>query len=350
MCFSTNVCLAEDELPKHFALHHGVKSLDGAQRDYLADEGATVSAETENRQFLNLLYETEAPAAADDCDMLPPIDPPHTGEPNTTQLPSITEATSTPFRSRTSNVDAEEAAAILGAKSGKVEYFAAREHNRRALGDSIAFQEDDGGLAVTKVWNGGAESSDSADGFACGLPDNCTIFTGDSANEALLASGTQFLHTPLKEKETELLQVEPSLFVEDDDPFDDTSAYTFEISTKGSKTTVHQTPRVIEDTKLQEEKPTNVPERKSAKRKAAEISVLSAEEASYETTCAEGLTEGLSTTADIVQHTCQLPPPKPDLQSARPAKRLRQVAEVFGIAALGGVAVMTALIATAPAL
>lgn len=139
----------------------------------------------------------------------------------------------------------------------------------------------------------------------------------------LLASGAKFLTTPPTGDEPK--HTIPS-------PVDDTSAYAFEQSKKAAavdEASSRRTHVAINDLlEADGERSKNVPKDQPArKRKLADLSSTTPEE------------EHSAVTA--VQQ-----PGKPDAE--RPAKRLRKAAEVFGYVALGGVAVMSALIATAP--
>ena len=92
----------------------------------------------------------------------------------------------------------------------------------------------------------------------------------------------------------------------------------------------------------------------SRKRKAADISQLTPEEEITEAEIQASIPRA-KTGADRPPDAAE-PIERPSAAAANPVssepqtKRLRRVVEVFGYAALGGVAVMSALIATAPAL
>lgn len=157
----------------------------------------------------------------------------------------------------------------------------------------------------------------------------------------LLDSGAEFLNSPLKEHPG-LENVTPPL------DLDETSAYQFEV-TKNAITQQQQASPNAPEIGAAQPQPIDQQEKSShGKRKAVAISELTAEEISF----AE---------RDPAQRSSSLRPRTPNDSAMdiddhhsgpneSPTKRLRKAAEIFGYAAIGGVAVMSALIATAPAL
>lgn len=211
-----------------------------------------------------------------------------------------------------------------------------------------------------------------------------------SSGNHLVASSLNFLSSPPKE---EL----PTPVPEDGVQLDDTSAYRFELSkqeayklkrilnspeAKKSPLNLdpfhdmlnahnnrrqHGTVGLTQTKEDGESTPTlndSVPELKAssdAKRKIDDISRTTPEEERWASAqkgakhlepmpshAPSDSTPALVNTPSIPMnsHVC----PVPHLDHVRPVKRLRRAAEVFGYVALGGVAVMSALIATAPAL
>ncbi|RGP62271.1 sarcolemmal membrane-associated [Fusarium longipes] len=241
------------------------------------------------------------------------------------------------------------AAEIMGRKVGKSEYFAAREVNKatamRALPpfrppSSYVVQSAPLGQITEQVPRSHKDSE-------------------------LVASNTRFLDTlqcPFLQSEPETHNAESNL--------DETSAFRFEQSKKALATVesvmdelqmaapqeinqeeIEALEDAVEDISKDEtasatRELSRTP--KSSKRKAEEISELITE-------------ERLAESEEPVvpqQATCR-PPKRPthylrqDTRAAvtpPPPKRLRRMAEVVGYATLGGVAVMSALIATAPSL
>ncbi|KAK2595117.1 hypothetical protein QQS21_007143 [Conoideocrella luteorostrata] len=239
----------------------------------------------------------------------------------------------------------------LGAKSGKAEYFAARAYNRRAQLDLDNDSENDAQYDVDDI-----VEDDGLASFAChasilsgSAPQTC-ISTAD-----LLASGEKFLQSPIDDNDT---QSEPA----QEDLLDDTSAFTYEMSKRaaglldGSPVTVEmketqKESNSVEEEHLMDQSPmSHLP----SKRKAEEISALLPNEiepnsSQTQLETAVGAPSSAPTSATSVEVSDNIFEAGGST-SVRPAKRLRRAAEVFGYAALGGVAVMSALIATAPVL
>ncbi|KAL7786642.1 hypothetical protein V8C37DRAFT_391959 [Trichoderma ceciliae] len=173
----------------------------------------------------------------------------------------------------------------------------------------------------------------------------------------LLDSGAEFLKSPLKEHPG-LEDAANSL------DFDESSAYQFEV-TKNAITQQQQHQHQHQHQQQQQQQqaepgnadasvdqPIQSQEKLlHSKRKAIEISEMNAEEIAFAqldpaqdpSLCTKP--RSLDDSAmDISQIDAHSEPNEPQV------KRLRKAAEIFGYAALGGVAVMSALIATAPAL
>ncbi|QPG97280.1 hypothetical protein C2857_006077 [Epichloe festucae Fl1] len=241
------------------------------------------------------------------------------------------------------------------AQIAKAEYFAAREHNRQvhlSHGDkleettqrsSVDIAEDDGPSVSFST------SHPTTNIFGPSESSTCTT------TAALLASGEKFLPTPIVEESP----AEGNVL---EDLFDDASAFSYETSKKTVRQTDHNTilPE-IEKTGLTNEEDVELPpshppdaKRPSRKRKSGDISALLP---------AEVEPHSSQTQLESSQPVINLETPAawssdgPEItytdlasSSERPVKRLRRAAEILGYAALGGVAVMSALIATAPAL
>lgn len=240
-------------------------------------------------------------------------------------------------------------------QTAKAEYLAAREHNRQvhvSYGDeleettqrsSVDIAEDDGPSVSFLT------SHPTTNVFGPSESSTCTT------TAALLASGEKFLPTPIFEESPAEGNILEELI-------DDTSAFSYETSKK----TVGQTDQntilpEIEKTGLTNEEddelpPSHLPDSKrpSRKRKSDDISALLPAEVEPDSSQIQpessqpviNLETASALSSDVPEMTYT------DLASfsERPVKRLRRAAEILGYAALGGVAVMSALIATAPAL
>ncbi|RGP65551.1 sarcolemmal membrane-associated [Fusarium sporotrichioides] len=281
-------------------------------------------------------------------------------------LPSISAWTSQPFNFEPHKPQA--VAETMGRSTGKAEFFAAREVNKVNAGFSLP------------SW-----PRPSLDNFSTTVPGHMQPLkiteqlaqtpqvdrVGQLPPCDLTVSGARFLNTP----EGPFHQAEPE--VADQGPvLDETSAFSFEKSKKGcaieepiADTSAHavasqkahqeaihtqkesaQTPTAAE---INKDEATKAAEEihetpKPSKRKAEEISELIAEE------------ELIESNEPLIPQQATFWPPKRAAGSLHretqvanappPPKRLRRMAEVVGYATLGGVAVMSALIATAPAL
>ncbi|KAJ6440490.1 FHA domain-containing protein [Purpureocillium lavendulum] len=145
----------------------------------------------------------------------------------------------------------------------------------------------------------------------------------ETPNSALLASGAKFLTTPPIDDETKPATVSQ---------LDDTSAYLFEQSKKAAETVEASSRRThVAINDLLEAKGESLKDtakdQLGRKRKVAELSTSTPEEE---------------------QRVTSVPKQPHRTDTDRPVKRIRKAAEVFGYVALGGVAVVSALIATAP--
>jgi hypothetical protein len=264
-----------------------------------------------------------------------------TAQPSDIHLPSLFEAipSSSYQPPRLSEAISAES---LGAKSGKPEYFQAREHNRRLCFGPRDSEEAESSASARKL-SKDMDSPRSSNIFNVALPGNCT---NDSNTAALLAAGEEFLCTPLNAFDDVHVN---------DDGLDETSAYAFELSKKAAARLEDMQPRVTADLDPLLGKTQTVSgeswdvkshaNQSSSKRKSDAISQLPGDE--LELVSSQTIPE---TAVSAPHEVAQLEPPASHPVDERPAKRLRRVAEVVGYAALGGVAVMSALIATAPAL
>ncbi|PFH55953.1 hypothetical protein XA68_17333 [Ophiocordyceps unilateralis] len=248
----------------------------------------------------------------------------------------------------------QAAAESLGEKSGKTDYFAARLDNKRLL-ESLhgaarlteqrgvgcsarapepAHYEDAPMEKVTEEDEGGPEKDDqvSVSLFALSGENPLTALDDPSTN-SLLASGEKFLFSPPREPEAPLKPAEaPEL--------SELSAYQFELSKLDARRGKNQFQH--NSIPMQDKESRGLPDIKRAchKRKAAEISMSRAR---------MDATNGVEAPAPTSRSTARKEASR-DMGDSRAVKRLRTAAEVLGYAALGGVAVVSALIATAPAL
>ncbi|KAH7148864.1 hypothetical protein EDB81DRAFT_759212 [Dactylonectria macrodidyma] len=334
---------------------------------------------------------------------LPPIEQPDVAlpwvQPYYTQplrLPSISEAMpaySSQIASPTSGAE------LLGAKTGKYEFFAARAENKlHALPCGMAT----GGQSIPVIHRASSEHTASPNTIpqrssvvAPTTPKQSTKSVAEArspqtdpprrlAPSEWTASGVQFLNSPLEDT----LETRERLQDDEAPVLDDTSAYQFELSKRAvstSTTEVHMldTPMtsmadaqaqnrsgkrthmeisdILESSDEIRDQPT--PADRPSKRKADDISELMPEDraCNIEDTIHVAPKRIARFRAHkpfrrLLKKTQHAPvatmaaPTVSEASVPRPAKRLRRVAEVVGFAALGGVAVMSALIATAPAL
>ena len=240
----------------------------------------------------------------------------------------------------------------LSKETGKTEYFQARAENRRTLGfptTSVAATQD----SPEEQGHVQATNSLGPDVELFQTPEDLAQKSQNNLSNELVKSGDTFLNTP----PTQAMMPEPSARTKSP-VLDDTSAYQFELSKKAAakmNQSEGTTSRNSEDKGAANPGPTPA---LSPKRKAKEISESTPEEerafqkAEIPTDhvlkeprhiVAQGLAPRQPTLAHFVYETTQKDLP-------RPTKRIRRAAEVFGYAALGGLAVVSALIATAPEL
>jgi hypothetical protein len=164
------------------------------------------------------------------------------------------------------------------------------------------------------------------------------------APSALLESGELFLNTPLEDSQLEVLRPTAEMFL------DDTSAYQYEMS-KQEVAEASDDASIVSGTGIPtEQQPrtglvSRIEPSSLSKRKANEISSLSAEEQVFEQT---GSLQASATDAVAAVAAMQAVAVERPIRAPK-YRKLRRMAEVVGIAAFGGVAVMSALIATAPA-
>lgn len=309
---------------------------------------------------------------------LPPMELPPIRE--SVQLPAITDWRPQLFTGQTT----ENAAQKMGLNTGKEEFFAAREINKINAKAGLTATQPEYPEYCRDIQPNIPDPRNVADILSRKVTDIVTQTVQEEAQEKvqemthekarasvdqlapdLATSGTLFLNTPRPSD----LETSSSLFIgsPEQGPFqpsgagtesvlDETSAFSFQMSKKASgiaepiSDTIDQTASAEKSGKEESSIPADaaltsleanaVQEPRKAKRKADDISELTNEE------------------QRLVSHWMNPPPvpSHPRKQAADrtlrppPAKRLRKMAEVVGYAALGGVAVMSALIATAPTL
>ncbi|QPC77684.1 hypothetical protein HYE68_008436 [Fusarium pseudograminearum] len=281
--------------------------------------------------------------------------PPQQSLPTPGPLPSIAELTKK--QSHYTIDTPNDVVETMGRKTGKPEFFAARE--------------------VNKVLSAGAKLPWPLDYIPATPPDhtqqlnelfsNLQSLQGDRVvvplpSSDLTSTSARFLETtqgPFRQVEPETVNAESAV--------DGSAAFDLEHSKKPSAvdepvadTLAHpmttqnddeevctlqdaaQAPTASESNKDEAAKVTDEPTKtpKSSKRKAEEISELVAEEELIDS----------DEPPLITQRAACLSPRRAARSRPSPPKRLRRMAEVVGYATLGGVAVMSALIATAPAL
>jgi hypothetical protein len=334
------------------------------------------------------------------------------------RLPSLTEAVY-PLNPTSMSPHSETVAEAMGAKTGKLEYFLARDENKKNAATFEDLDSDLGWPSLQKITDeerllpttsfptphgdslkpeiptaGLTEAAPSQsepshdESSQSEPPQNEPSQNEPSQNEPSqgepsqiessqiepstnepterlaasewAASGTQFLNSPHEEV------MKPT---QNDGPMlDETSAYQFELSKKAAVTDQAaeapvDLPKDSRESMLMDicdlpdnstEAVTQSPSLTPMKRKAGEISELTAKEkvASPRSRTREArkrfnrnlLRRSLESNAN------RTVPQMSDAADDRTPKRLRRVAEVLGYAALGGVAVVSALIATAPTL
>ncbi|CAI6086260.1 unnamed protein product [Clonostachys chloroleuca] len=204
---------------------------------------------------------------------------------------------------------------IFGQNSDKADFFNAREENKKRFVAELGPQHEQTPMdAPTLPTPSKAPGEKEALGLSSMLIDECSQETWEQFSP-LEVSGRNFLNTPLTSDEPPVSS-DPCVL-------DDTSAYTFEISKKVEQSQTE--PVEKQDEEVVGDK---IPESPNPlKRKAAQISQTTVKE----------LTDDFRAALKAQE-------------AAHSPKRLRRAAEVVGYVALGGIAVMSALIVTAPAL
>jgi hypothetical protein len=204
---------------------------------------------------------------------------------------------------------------IFGQNSDKADFFNAREENKKRFAAELGPQHEQTPMdAPTLPTTSKASGEKEALSLSSILNDECSQETWEQFSP-LEVSGRNFLNTPLTSDEPPVSS-DPCVL-------DDTSAYTFEISKKVEQSQTE--PVEKQDEEVVGDK---IPESPNPlKRKAAQISQTTVKE----------LTDDFRAALKAQE-------------AAHSPKRLRRAAEVVGYVALGGIAVMSALIVTAPAL
>ncbi|VUC20229.1 unnamed protein product [Clonostachys rosea] len=197
----------------------------------------------------------------------------------------------------------------------KADFFNAREENKKRFASELSPQHEQTAMdAPTLPTTSKTSGEKEALSLSSMLIDECPQENWEQFSP-LEVSGRNFLNSPLTSDEPPVSN--------DSGVLNDTSAYTFEISKKVELSQVEPAEKQNKEAIGEETQESPNP----LKRKAAQIS---------QTTMKE-LTDDFRA-ALKAQEAAQSP------------KRLRRAAEVVGYVALGGIAVMSALIATAPAL
>ncbi|KNB02171.1 hypothetical protein FOXG_05178 [Fusarium oxysporum f. sp. lycopersici 4287] len=290
------------------------------------------------------------------------------------KLPPISEAV---FDTYNHEMITHSTAEVVGRKHGKYEFFAAREANAAAARAQPQPRPIDPVRRAPALEHCllQAEMENKTQVQPADEVQQATDEVQPRASD-LVSSGLRYLATPPEHVETTTTSVEPEL--------DDSSAWAFQESKKSSgiEVTTETTEKVVaqendadvvedgdaqpaealeaaelvkpvkavepakpvEAAKAAEPVTIPAPESTATKRKAEEISQLTTEEQisndRQSRRQAHRRTRMQSTARP--RHTAALGPP--------PTKRLRRMAEAVGYVALGGAAVMSVLIATAPAL
>ncbi|KAG5982772.1 hypothetical protein E4U55_001378 [Claviceps digitariae] len=246
------------------------------------------------------------------------------------------------------------------ARSAKAEFFAAWEHNRRVQASQNKLSEG----TIQDSPRGIAEDDESSVSFS--TPGSVYGSTSNSLRSiksstctttaALLASGEKLLQAP------PIADVAPANSMCWDDPYQHGSAFAHEMGKKSvGRSAYNTTVSEVEETKLTHDDGIEPPRAlpldvmcHSRKRKSDEISIIlpTEVEAGSCPTHIESSQPIVNAVVPPAMNSDSAPIHCTDLADCprRPLKRLRQAAEILGYATLGGVAVMSALIATAPAL
>ncbi|KAF4947645.1 hypothetical protein FGADI_10269 [Fusarium gaditjirri] len=291
------------------------------------------------------------------------------------KLPPISEAVFDTYNHETIT---QSTAEVVGRKHGKYAFFAAREANAAAARAQPQPQpiEPVRQAPVQEHHLLRAEVESKTQGQTADEAQQAPDEVQPRASD-LVSSGLKYLATPPEHVETTTTSVEPEL--------DDSSAWAFQESKKsfGVEATTETTEKVVaqendadavedgdakpvetleaaemvnpaktlepakpvEATKAAEPVKIPVPESTAIKRKAEEISQLTSEEEQMSKDRQSRRQAHRRSRTQLTarpRHTVALGP--------SPTKRLRRMAEAVGYVALGGAAVMSVLIATAPAL
>lgn len=307
--------------------------------------------------------DAEQPSAKSRPDKLPSIDSSHGIQSGRVQLPPIADTMGSVASISPQQFSQQTVEEFLGEKTGKFEYFSARSFNKRLAAAAAAAAAEKRPTTLRQssrfldsirddacVDDANNDRDARHQGYQEHDPPVFTLnepYLADASTSALLASGAKFLSSPLQEPDKEHLVLTPP-------DLDETSAYQFELSKKAADVDAAASKRThVAINDLVDVYPVGqAPEDRqpSNKRKAADISKLTPED---ECACAEPVDEHASTQPDsnLSRPEASSPAPAADEPEAnRPTKRIRRAAEVFGYVALGGVAVMSALIASAPTL
>ncbi|CAH0004917.1 unnamed protein product [Clonostachys byssicola] len=215
----------------------------------------------------------------------------------------------------------DQVVGIFGQNSDKADFFNAREENKKRFASELAPQHEQTPMdAPTLPTASKALEGKEALSLSSMLIDGCSQETWEQFSP-LEVSGRNFLNTPLTSDEPPVSS-DPCVL-------DDTSAYTFEISKKVEQSQAEPVEKhdeeVVGEKKVVGAKSPDSPN--PLKRKAAQMSQTTVKE----------LTDDFRAALKVQE-------------AAHSPKRFRRAAEVVGYVALGGIAVMSALIATAPAL
>ncbi|KND86678.1 Uncharacterized protein TOPH_08698 [Tolypocladium ophioglossoides CBS 100239] len=304
--------------------------------------------------------DAEQPKAQSQLDRLPSIDSSHGIHSGGVQLPPIADTMGAAASIPPQHFSQQSVAEFLGEKTRKFEYFSARSFNKRLAAAPAALKQPTPPRQPSRFLNPIRDdacvddTNNDRDTRHLGRQENdSSMFTlnqpylADASTSTLLASGAKFLSSPLQERDKEHLVLTPP-------ELDETSAYQFERSKKAAEDDAAASRRThVAINDLVDVYPIGqAPEdgQPSNKRKAADISKLAPEDGCAS---AELVDEHASTQPDSSLPRPVAPSPAPaadESEANRPAKRIRRAAEVFGYVALGGVAVMSALIASAPTL
>ena len=315
------------------------------------------------RESINVLepsVDSEQCSAQSRHDRLPSIDSDHGIQSGCVQLPSICDSMGTITSISPQQFSQKSAAKMLGEKTGKLEYFSARSFNKRLATATTAqtpqtpprqlsrfmdLVRDDNQVAGTKNYcdtqQRGRQEHDVS-----GIILN-DAYLAEAPDSTLLASGAKFLSSPLQEPS----KVHPVLTPPE---LDETSAFQFEQSKKAAEVDAAASKQTHMDIKdLVDTHPigqASEDKQLSKKRKAADISDLTQEIDGPYVGPKDELAPAQPNSSYSRPEAASPATANSASEANRPTKRIRRAAEAFGYVALGGVAVMSALIASAPTL